>query len=210
MEMDIYQIHLIPIDAPFSFLLNAPSSASEITLHAELFSEAPSPCRGQRCRVGFLPPWFIILNPIHIRFGPDAAARFGVEVRGRCSSMGASSRRRSQGARRSSRRWAAAAMLEQLVPLLISRCSAVPQLPRADFCRGEEGVAQGRRISGERTANESVLTTLHFWVAWEARSRMGCPVGYSVGDHFSCHNNASDSILGFSITPLRQPKNAVP
>jgi hypothetical protein len=122
MEMDIYQIHLIPIDAPFSFLLNAPSSASEITLHAELFSEAPSPCRGQRCRVGFLPPWFIILNPIHIRFGPDAAARFGVEVRGRCSSMGASSRRRSQGARRSSRRWAAAAMLEQLVPLLISRC----------------------------------------------------------------------------------------
>jgi hypothetical protein len=70
MEMDIYQIHLIPIDAPFSFLLNAPSSASEITLHAELFSEAPSPCRGQRCRVGFLPPWFIILNPIHIRFWP--------------------------------------------------------------------------------------------------------------------------------------------
>jgi hypothetical protein len=40
-------------------------------------------------------------------------------------------------------------MVEQLVPLFISRGSAVPQLSRTDSYQGEEGATQERRSSSE-------------------------------------------------------------
>jgi hypothetical protein len=89
--------------------------------------------------------------------GPDVAMRFGVEVRGRCSSMGVSSRRRSRGARRSSRRRAAAAMVEQLVPLLIWWRSAMPQLPRTDSYQGEEGLHKGEEARASATTTKNLF-----------------------------------------------------
>jgi hypothetical protein len=176
-------LHRLPPRSP-----STPSSSP-----MRLVLAGPILCRGvHRARLGALgqvPPPSLVHHPQSKlpMFPAPTATRFGVEMRG-CD--GADEARRAVLFHGSFLKAEESRHEEELEEAgggghggaacpLVHLAGAV----RCCSCRGpiptreKKGMHKGEEAQVS-TANGSVLTTLHFRIAWEARPRMGCPVGW--------------------------------